>query len=112
MVEVILTDEATVWYNDLDLPSQEAVTKAVDRLVALGVKLAFPHSSEIKQSKYAMRELRVGGRPLRLLYIFDVTREAVVLFDGDKSGNERRWYDENVPRAERIWETYLHERGR
>jgi hypothetical protein len=112
MAEVILTDEAVEWFDSLDEAEQDSIDKAIGRLQLLGVRLGFPHSSEIKSSQYAMRELRVGGSPLRALYIFDAARDAVVLCGGDKSGNEKRWYAENVSRAERIWEQYLKEQSR
>lgn len=47
-----------------------------------------------------------------MLYAFDVTREAVILVGGSKAGNEKRWYEENVARAEKIWIQYLKEQGR
>ena len=60
-----------------------------------------------------MRELRVqhGGRPYRVLYAFDPRRMAILLIGGDKTGNDR-WYEENVPRADDIYEAYLLELGR
>lgn len=110
MVEVILTDEARDWYLGLDAKDQDAVVGSIARLEQLGVTLGHPYSSQIKGSKYAMRELRIqsGGRPLRAFYVFDVTRDAVVLCAGDKTGDDR-FYEEMVPKAERIWEQYLRE---
>ena len=35
-------------------------------------------------------------------------RNALLLLGGDKTGNDR-WYEENVPRAEQIYEQYLKE---
>jgi hypothetical protein len=51
-----------------------------------------------------MRELRTqyGGRPYRLLYAFDPRRCAILLIGGDKTGNDR-WYEENVPIADRLY---------
>jgi hypothetical protein len=59
--------------------------------------------------EYALRELRRSGQPIRMLYAFDPERQAVVLVGGDKTGDER-FYEREVPRAERIWEQYLKER--
>ena len=60
-----------------------------------------------------MRELRVqsGGRPLRVFYIFDAIRQAVLLVGGDKTG-DARFYLAMVPFAEAIWEQYQAERER
>lgn len=46
--------------------------------------------------------------PYRILYVFDPRRNALLLLGGDKTGDDR-WYEENVPRAEQIYEQYLKE---
>lgn len=55
-----------------------------------------------------MRELRVqiDGRPFRVLYAFDPRRAAILLIGGDKTGNER-WYEINVPIADRLYDEHL-----
>lgn len=55
-----------------------------------------------------MRELRVqaGGDPLRMLYAFDPRRVAILLIAGDKTGDDR-WYETNVPVADRLFERHL-----
>ncbi len=55
-----------------------------------------------------MRELRTqhDGRPLRTLYAFDPRRTAILLLGGDKTGNDR-WYDENIPIADRLYDQHL-----
>jgi hypothetical protein len=57
-----------------------------------------------------MRELRAqaGGDPLRMLYAFDSRRTAILLVGGDKTGNDR-WYDTNVPLADKLFERHLKE---
>ena len=42
------------------------------------------------------------------MYSFDPVRSALLLIGGDKTGNDR-WYIENVPKAERIFEEHLKE---
>jgi hypothetical protein len=56
----------------------------------------------------AMRELRIQhkGHPYRVLYMFDPHRTAILLLGGDKTG-DGRWYEKNVPLADRIYERYL-----
>ncbi len=74
-----------------------------------GPNLGFPFTSQVKGSKFPeMRELRVqaGGAPLRVLYAFDARRTAVLLLGGDKTG-EDRWYQRNVPLADRLFEVHL-----
>ncbi len=111
VVEVIGTDEFNDWYLALGADDAEATARAVDRLQALGVALGFPHSSAIKGAKrHALRELRIqsGGRPLRVFYVFDPKRQAILLLGGDKSGDSR-FYEVFIPKAERIFDEYLRE---
>lgn len=55
-----------------------------------------------------MRELRVQsrGNPLRVLYAFDPRRTAILLTGGDKTG-DGRWYEVNVPIADRLFAKHL-----
>ena len=55
-----------------------------------------------------MRELRAqaGGDPLRMLYAFDPRRTAILLVAGDKTGDDR-WYEINVPIADRLFDRHL-----
>jgi hypothetical protein len=110
--EVIYTDEFASWFERLSEAEQDRVYVSVGLLEAYGVTLPFPHSSAIEGASFALRELRtqVKGDPLRTLYAFDPTRQAVLLIGGDKSGNER-FYQRMIPVAERIWSDYLEETG-
>ena len=55
-----------------------------------------------------MRELRVQheGRPYRVLYAFDPRRSAILLIGGDKTGDVR-WYETQVPVADRLYDAHL-----
>jgi hypothetical protein len=57
-----------------------------------------------------MRELRVQhrGHAVRVLYVFDPRRAAILLLGGDKTGDDR-WYERNVPLADRVYDEYLKE---
>ena len=114
MIEVITTDEFVAWYDDLDEADTKAVVRVVDLLAARGVSLPFPYSSDIKGSRYTLRELRVqsGGKPLRILYAFDPLRQAVLLLGADKTGmSDKEFYATYIPQAEDLWEEYLRETG-
>ncbi len=112
MGEVVTTDEFRDWFRELDDRDAGAVARGVDRLEMLGVGLPYPFSSALVGSRYALRELRVqsGGRPLRVFYIFDPRRDAVLLIGGDKTGDDR-FYERLIPEAERLWETFQKEQG-
>jgi hypothetical protein len=56
-----------------------------------------------------MRELRTSqaGDRLRVLYIFDATRNAVLLVGGVKTGKGNRWYEAAIRLADRLYDEYL-----
>ena len=57
-----------------------------------------------------LKELRPGsgGRSeIRILYIFDPQRNAVLLVAGDKAGKWEAWYRQAIPLAEQRYEDYL-----
>jgi hypothetical protein len=105
------TDEFSGWFGDLSDAEQVSVGRIVELLVEHGPALPFPYSSGIVASRHRhMRELRAQheGRPYRVLYAFDPRRAAILLLGGDKTGNDR-WYEENVPTADSLYDEYLHQ---
>lgn len=109
--DVEYSDEFGIWWNSLTEPEQESVDVSVCLLESMGPHLPFPHSSGVKGSKYGhMRELRIqhAGRPYRVLYAFDPKRAAILLIGGDKTGSDR-WYEINVPLADRLYDEHLKE---
>lgn len=66
------------------------------------------HSNRIHNLKEL--RLRVAGRgQIRLLFVFDSSREAIVLVAGDKAGEWNRWYAEAIPLAEERHAAYRRE---
>jgi hypothetical protein len=110
--EVSVTDEFVAWYKGLSEAEQDRVAFTVGLLEERGVALPYPYSSSIKGASFALRELRTQaeGDPLRTLYAFDPSRQAVLLIGGDKTGDDR-FYERMIPIAERIWNEYLEETG-
>ena len=107
--EVEYTDEFGGWWENLDADEQESLYAAVILLETLGPSLRYPHTSGVETSRHGhMRELRVQhqGRPYRVLYVFDPRRVAILLIGGDKTGNDR-WYEEFVPRADRLYDRHI-----
>jgi len=103
--EVEYTDEFETWWNTLTDAQKEDVDFSVNLLGEKGPFLRFPHSSAVYNSKHSgMRELRAQshGHPLRIFYIFDPRRNAILLIGGDKTGNDR-FYAEMVPKADIIY---------
>jgi hypothetical protein len=44
---------------------------------------------------------------VRILFLFDPTRQMLLLVAGDKSGNWQRWYDVAIPLAEARYAEHL-----
>ena len=99
-----------MWWIDLAESVQDDIDRVVMLLEDRGPSLGYPYSSDIKGSRFAIREPRIqsSGHSIRVLYAFDPLRSALLLLKGDKTGNER-WYEENLPRAERLFEVHLEE---
>jgi hypothetical protein len=107
--EVEYTDEFGLWWASLTEDEQVSVAASVGLLELRGPGLGFPHCSGVNGSKHShMRELRTqhDGRPLRSLYAFDPRRSAILLIGGDKTG-DGRWYEKNVPIADRLYDEHL-----
>jgi len=107
--QVVFTDEFGEWWDSLSAEEQEDVDSIVRLLEIQGPSLKFPYTSGVASSRFPhMRELRIqhGGEPYRVLYAFDPLRSAVLLVGGNKVGNDR-WYDENVPIADRLYREHI-----
>ncbi len=107
--EVGYTDEFGQWWETLGEAEQVDIAAVVELLELKGPRLPFPHSSGINGSTHAhMRELRIqhAGRSYRTFYAFDPRRVAILLLGGDKTGNDR-WYVENVPLADKLYDEHL-----
>lgn len=107
--EVEYTDEFGVWWETLAEIEQASVAANVSMIEKYGPKFRFPYTSGINGSRHGnMRELRVqhAGRPFRVLFAFDPRRYAILLLGGDKTGDDR-WYDKNVPIADKLYDDHL-----
>lgn len=107
--EVEYLDAFEDWWNDLSESEQEDVAAYVQLLEEKGPSLPFPYSSGVESSRHHhMRELRIqhAGDPYRVLYAFDPRRTAILLIGGNKTGDDR-WYDKNVPVADKLYDEYL-----
>lgn len=110
--EVILLEEVDRWYFTLDGDAMAAVTGAIDLLELEGPTLGRPTADKVNGSKFhSMKELRPAGTSIRILFIFDPRRQAILLLGGDKAGDWDSWYDKNIPIAERRYEEWLATEG-
>lgn len=107
--EVEYTDEFGQWWAGLAEGEQDSIDIVVRLLEMHGPQLPFPYSSDVRSSRHRhMRELRIqhAGEPFRILYAFDPRRSAILLIGGRKTGDDR-WYLENVPIADRIYDEHV-----
>lgn len=92
------------WADGLDQSDAEALLAAIRVLRDHGPTLGRPLVDTVSGSTHSnMKELRPGstGRTeVRVLFAFDLEREAILLVGGDKSDNWKGWYDENIPIAD------------
>jgi len=117
MWDVVLLAAVEEWFLavcESDPTTANRVMEAIDRLAEAGPGLGRPLVDRIHSSRlHNLKELRPGsaGRSeIRLLFVFDVEREAVILVAGDKAGQWNRWYRENIPVVEERYEQYVVER--
>lgn len=110
--EVEATDQFTEWYDSLPDRHAEAVDAVVEVLEDRGPELRRPLVGLIESSRHRnMKELiiSVEESDLRVLFMFDPRRIAILLLGGDKTGEWNRWYEREVPRADDLYDEYLQE---
>lgn len=112
--DVILVDEVNGWYLallDREPETAELVAAAIDVLAEVGPALGRPLADRIEGSRLNnLKELRPGSQgqsEVRILFVFDPKRQAVLLVAGDKSGRWTDWYKSNIPLAEERYELWL-----
>ena len=112
--EIFMTDEVEQFLDTLyetDRETHKLVNQAILVLERNGPAEGRPLVDTIAGSSIPhMKELRpgsVGRSEVRILFAFDPWRSAILLIAGDKHGQWQRWYREAIPRAERLYETYL-----
>jgi hypothetical protein len=98
---IVVVEPARSWLHSLrrtDRATLMSTSKAIEALSEEGPALGRPLVDTIKGSRLAnLKELRpgsVGTSEVRLLFLFDPDRQAVILVGGDKSGRWRSWYRE------------------
>ncbi len=87
------------------------VVAAIELLEDHGPQLGRPIVGTVSSSRHRnMKELRPGssGRSkLRVLFVFDPGRSAIMLIAGNKAGDWTRWYKTNIPLADDLFDEHL-----
>lgn len=112
--DVYLVETVEDWFLNLcrtDPESGDLVEQAIEALANKGPTLNRPLADRIKGSRlHNLKELRPasGGRSeVRILFVFDPQRQAILLVAGDKAGRWKQWYGEAIPLAEQRYEEHL-----
>ncbi|MFI7345214.1 type II toxin-antitoxin system RelE/ParE family toxin [Streptomyces sp. NPDC049936] len=113
---IIVVEPARSWIHELrssDRDTLTQITAALDVLQAEGPALGRPLVDRITGSTLPnLKELRPGSKgssEVRMLFVFDPERNAVILVGGDKSGNWSGWYRTAIKEAEAAYEAYIEE---
>jgi hypothetical protein len=108
---VITTNVFDEWFAELKSDAQAEVIAKVNLLKLLGPQLKRPHADTLKGSKHAnMKELRAETRSqvLRIAFVFDPDRCAILLVGGNKSGvSQRRFYKQLIAKADALYDSHL-----
>ena len=111
---IVVLEEVDAWYRELcdrDEETAALVAAAINLLEEDGPNLARPLADRIEGSKlHNLKELRPGSTgtsEVRILFIFDPQRQAVLLVAGDKSDRWSEWYAQSIPIAETRYERWL-----
>ncbi|MGH3211993.1 MAG: type II toxin-antitoxin system RelE/ParE family toxin [Trebonia sp.] len=108
---VIFHPEVAAWLRVLDDDTYQQVIAALRELRDQGPALGRPLADTVRGSRHKnMKELRPGsaGRSeIRILFAFDLERQAVLLVAGDKAGRWQRWYRRAISIADDRFDEHI-----
>ncbi|WP_369371576.1 type II toxin-antitoxin system RelE/ParE family toxin [Promicromonospora sp. Populi] len=97
--EVILHPEVESFVLGLPDDTYDLVSARIDLLEVNGPQLGRPAVDRITRSnRHNMKELRADT--IRILFLFDPNRRAILLVAGDKAGSWNAWYPSAIRLAE------------
>ena len=109
--EILETTEYAAWFAGLTEKQRAAVRGRLTLLREKGPALSRPYADTLRGSNLPnLKELRVSSQgALRILFVFDPRRRAVLLFGGDKSTDQKwnDWYPAAVRIAEQIYGEFV-----
>ncbi|MHC5902400.1 type II toxin-antitoxin system RelE/ParE family toxin [Streptomyces sp. S6] len=114
--KIVVVEPARSWLHHLrqtDRDTLVQITQALNVLQIEGPALGRPLADRITGSALPnLKELRPGSSgasEVRLLFVFDPERNAVILVGGDKAGNWSGWYRTAIKEAEEAYSAYREE---
>lgn len=115
MWQIQTTDRFDEWFDALNDTDRENVIAGMLVLEQKGPLLSRPYADTVKGSTHPnMKELRVQsrGNPIRAFFAFDPERTGILLCAGEKTGKDKRFYDEMIPVADREFTAHLQKLNR
>lgn len=96
------------WTDTLDDEEYDHLLAALEQLEEHGPVTRRPFVDTLEGSKHAnMKELRPRatseGAHMRVLFAFDLKSRAVMLVAGNKAGQWKKWYADNIPIADAMF---------
>ena len=107
--ELVLLDDFAAWLDEQEEDRRIKILGHLDLLEERGPLLGRPYVDTLKGSKIQnLKELRVQHKtePIRILFAFDPKQQAVIILGGSKQA-DKRWYDTNIPVAEKMFFEHL-----
>ena len=109
------TAEFQYWFEEADDILQDDTLEHLELLKQLGPSLKRPYADTIKGSEISnLKELRFNSKNkvVRIFFLFDVDRNALLLIGGDKAGSgDKRFYQKMISQCEKIYKKYLREKN-
>lgn len=96
------------WTETLNDEEYDHLIAALEQLEEHGPVTRRPFVDTLEGSKHAnMKELRPRGTSegahMRVLFAFDLESRAIMLVAGNKAGNWKRWYTDNISIADALF---------
>ena len=110
MWSIETTDVFDEWFEALDDIDKENVLATLLLLQQKGPQLSRPYTDAVHGSKFSnMKELRTQskGNPIRSFYAFNPSRTGILLCAGEKTGKDKRFYEQMIPVADKEFEKHL-----
>lgn len=111
MWKVVQTQEFNEWFNRNGKDTQFKIVTQVKQLEIFGPALGRPLVDTIKGSQLKnLKELRleVESKVIRIFFIFDHSRNAVLLIGANKnSSGDKHFYPKMISISEKIYINYL-----
>lgn len=104
------TDTFDEWFDAQDDTDRASVLASMMVPRERGSMLSRPYADTVNGSSHSnMKELRVQskGDPIRAFFAFDPKRRGILLYAGNKTGDEKRFCEVMIPIADREFTAHL-----